>query len=76
MTKKDLLDYILETYPVLTGTDKVMIRNCVDGKLYEIDEFSQNIRGNEAIMIIDIKPEEQLWEIWQSIIAKLPTGMI
>lgn len=37
--------------------NKVMIRNCVDGKMYNIEEISFTLYGNEPIIIIDIEPE-------------------
>jgi len=38
--------------------DRVVIRNCVDGIMYDIEaELSLAIYGNESIVIIDIKPE-------------------
>lgn len=39
--------------------NKVMIRNCVDGNMYEIDDFALALYGYESIIIIDIKPEEK-----------------
>lgn len=40
--------------------DRVMVRNCVDGKMYDIDpEIVLAIRGNESIVIIDIQPDKE-----------------
>lgn len=39
--------------------NKVMIRNCVDGKLYDIEEINFGLYGNNSIVIVDIKPEEE-----------------
>jgi len=43
----------------LLRNDKVMIRNCVDGKMYDIDEIGHSLYGNRSIVIIDIKPETE-----------------
>lgn len=59
MNRNELRNYIEDNFDeTILGQNRIMIRNCVDGKMYDIEEIGLAIYGNESIIIIDIKPEK------------------